>query len=229
LLEVYDYVPEWQDAKAPTVVEIGADLAARMDPGGPAEKLMRQGRRVLLVRLRGMQASVSGPETNRDASPLGKDVSEAFLSLHIGRPLLGQRVFDLLTILESLATAKESPTPCGFELVGYGAAGLAVIHAAALDERDLIRGVTLDRTLVSWTNAVQSGVSYRQLTSVVPGVLQFYDLPELAGRLEPCRLEVRAALNAMGQQVSQGELESTYAACKRSYGASNALLLRAAP
>jgi hypothetical protein len=229
VLEVYDYVPDWPDAKAPTIVEVGANLAARMDSGGPVEKLMRQGRRVLLVRLRGMQESVSGPDSRRNNLPLGNDVSEAFLSLHIGRPLLGQRVLDLLTLLESLASAKESPTIRGFELVGYGTAGLAVLHAAALDERDVIRGIRLDRTLVSWSDVVQSGMSRQQLASAVPGVLQFYDLPELAARLEPSRLEIRAAVDAMGQQVSQAELESAYAPCKRSYGISDALLLQATP
>ena len=64
---------------------------------------MQRGRRVVLADLRGMgrRLRIVGRGEAPD-SPLGQRVKEAFLSLHIGRPLLGQRVIDLLVLLESL-------------------------------------------------------------------------------------------------------------------------------
>ena len=53
---------------------------------------MRRGRRVVLADLRGMgQAGIADHRRAERDSPLGPEVKEAFLALHIGRPLLGQR------------------------------------------------------------------------------------------------------------------------------------------
>ena len=78
---------------------------------------MRRGRRIILADLRGMGQAASRSSSSRTDSPLGSEVKEAFLSLHIGRPLLGQRVSDLLVLLESLKSRQDSPYPSGFELV----------------------------------------------------------------------------------------------------------------
>jgi hypothetical protein len=82
-----------------------------------------------------------------------------------------------------------------------------VLHAALLDERGLIKKVTLERSLVSWTDVVEKGTSRGQLGNVVPGVLQDYDLPELAARLAPLPLSIVAPVDAMGQPVSKDRLQ----------------------
>ena len=86
----------------PIVVKLGFDIEAELAPGGPAEQLVRRGRRVVLADLRGMGDDSRRDRPGRQESPLGSDVKAAFLSLHIGRPLLGQRVIDLLCLLDSL-------------------------------------------------------------------------------------------------------------------------------
>ena len=43
----------------------------------------------------------------------------------------------------------------GFHVVGVGAAGPVVLHAALLDEHGLIKKVTLERSLVSWADIVE--------------------------------------------------------------------------
>ena len=176
-----------------------------------------------------MGQAASGPSSNRTDSPLGPEVKEAFLSLHIGRPLLGQRVTDLLVLLESLKSRKDSPYTSGFELVATGPAGLAVLHAAALDEHGLIRGITLERSLFSWADVVQRGVSRNQIGSAVPGVLRYYDLPDLAARLEPCPLTIRFPVDAMDRSISQNDLQAAFASCIESYGAGGLLTLQASP
>lgn len=145
--------------------------------------------------------------------------------MHLARPVLGQRVADILAVLEGLKAG--SGSKAGFSLIGIGAAGPIVLHAALLDEKGLIKEVVLERSLVSWSDVLEKGISRDQLGNVVPGVLQVYDLPDLAARLAPCPMRIESPVDAMGQPISASEMQHAYAACVKAYGSSNRLELRA--
>jgi hypothetical protein len=113
--------------------------------------------------------------------------------------------------------------------VGIGAAGPIVLHAALLDEHGLIKQVTLERSLISWADVIERGISRDQMGNVVPGVLQSYDLPDLAARLVPIRLTIQAAVDAIGNPISQATLEEAYAHVIKSYGTNSALELLGRP
>ncbi len=105
--------------------------AAGAGPDGEIAKLVAEDRRVLAIDLRGWgETSPGRPPANRPGT-LGADNKEFFLSVHLNRPLLGQRVYDVLSIIASLA--KEGVGEV--ELIGVGAAGPIALHAAALDPR----------------------------------------------------------------------------------------------
>ena len=89
-------------------------------------------------------------------------------------------------------------------MVATGPAGLAVLHAAALDEQGLICRVVLDQCLISWADVVRRGVCRDQLASVVPGVLRYYDLPDLVARLDPLPVEIRSPVDALRPAGSAG-------------------------
>jgi dienelactone hydrolase len=209
-----------------TRVVVGAgDSSTRR--GDSSERSRKEGSPVL-VQLRGMGDSTPQADRERPESPFGRDWKEAFLSLYLDRPLLGQRVTDLLSVLEGLdgeLGAQEHP---GFDIVGVGAAGPIVLHAALLDERGSIKSVTLERALVSWSSILQRKLSRGQLSNVVPGALEYYDLPDLAVRLEPRPLAIHDAVDAMGDPVAQSALEEALARCVKAYGPGGALELRAA-
>jgi dienelactone hydrolase len=229
VIPAVELVPDAPDPHAPTVVKVGADRGLELAPGGPAERFVLSGRRVVLADLRGMGETSPPSPPDRGESLLGNDIKEAFLSIHIGRPLLGQRVLDLLCLLESLESRNDLSAGKSFEVTGIGPAGLAVLHASALDEKGLIKHVILERTLVSWTDVVNRGVSAAQLAGVLPGVLAYYDLPDLAARLNPCPLTIRHPTDALGRPVAQAELEAAYSACLHAYGNSKRLTLQAGP
>ncbi len=217
-----------QNGALPTLVKIGADWQKEM---AQAAKLIGPGAahgRLVLVNPRGMGETTPDLGQGRNDFLFGADWREAFLALHLDQTLLGRRVADVLTVLESLAAEPGANRDAGFEVVGFGPAGLVVLHAALLDERGLIKKIEVERSLVSWSDVIDRKVSRGQLASVVPSALTLYDLPDLAARLAPLPLAIHNAVDAMGQPVSQATLEQAYAECTRAYGAGGALSLRAA-
>jgi dienelactone hydrolase len=209
----------------PTVIVVGEDTTAT--PRADSNGLRRPEGLQLVVDLRGMGKSTPRADRGGRDSPFGRDWKEAFLALYLNRPLLGQRVTDLLSMLEALDARLSEKEQPGFDVVGVGPAGPIVLHAALLDERGLIKSVTLERSLLSWSSIVQRKISRGQLANVVPGALESYDLPDLAARLAPRRLAIRDAVDAMGDPASQSALEAAFAGCVKAYGPAGALELRA--
>jgi hypothetical protein len=77
---------------------------------------------------------------------------------------------------------------------------------------------------------VQTPLSLDQLTSVIPGALKMYDLPELAALLAPRPLSIRQAVDAAGKRLTQAVLESAWGPARAAYGrlkAEKSLLLQA--
>ena|SRR5579871_1423711 len=102
-------------------------MAADAGPGGALEKLVQSGQRVLALDLRGFGETAPGTPAAGRPNYLGVDFKEAFLGLHLDRPLLGQRVQDILSIVETLA----ADTPEGFHVLAHGKTGPIALHAAA--------------------------------------------------------------------------------------------------
>jgi len=205
--------------KSVVVYVHGEGKAADAKPGGPIEALVRAGHVVVAPDLRGTGETAPEPPSNRNRLQ-GPDWKEAFLGLHLDRPLLGQRVYDLLSVVEALGG--------DVEVAGVDGAGPVVLHAAALEPR--IRKVSIERSVISWSSVVRTPVGHGQLANAVPGALEAYDLPDLAGALAPRPLEIRAPVDPAGGEVPQAQVDEAYAACKAAYGRAGAagqLVLRA--
>jgi hypothetical protein len=211
----------FEAGKGPLVVYLheggkGADAG----PGGPIEKLVRDGKRVLALDLRGTGETAPGKLSPEKPGQFGVDFKEAFLALHLNRPLVGQKALDLLAVV-----AKAAPEGCS--VVAVGSVGPAALHAAALEP--LIREVTVERSLASWDAVARTPLTVNQLTNVVPGALAVYDLPELAGLIAPRPLTIRNAVDAQGKPVTQAALEEAYRGARAGYeraGAPKSLTLR---
>jgi cephalosporin-C deacetylase-like acetyl esterase len=197
---------------------------AGMGAGGAIDALVKQGARVLAVDLRGWGETAPRRQTANRPGHIGVDNKEFFLGLHLNQPLLGQRVYDVLSIVASLVEEDVGE----IEVVSEGAAGPIALHVAALEPR--IKRTTLHACVISWTNVVHTPLSVNQLCNVVPGVLAHYDLPELAAAVAPRELTMVGTVDAAGEPVSQGVLEQEYAVCIGSYAdhkAAQSLHLRA--
>ena len=153
----------------------------------------------------------------------GVDWKEAFLGFHLNRPLLGQRLDEVVTIIRTYPKKED------IHLIGVESAGPIALHAAYLYPR--ISKLTLKRSLVSWSSVVENPISHNQLTNVVPGVLKHYDLPDLAGMLAPKPLTILDPVDGVGRPISQAQLDRAYASCRASYVKTKAetnLVLKAA-
>jgi pimeloyl-ACP methyl ester carboxylesterase len=201
--------------RGPLVILLnGAGKSADIGPDGAVEKLVRGGKRVLALDPRGL--GETAPGTAKAPSHFGVDFTDTFLALHLNRPLLGQRVRDVLAVIETMV----GQSPEGVTLVGIGKAGPIALHAAALDRR--IKDLVLQGSLASWTSVVQTPISYDQLTNVVPGALAVYDLPELAATLAPRPLTVYKPVDPTGQVLDKDALEQMYAPVREVYRRSKA-------
>jgi cephalosporin-C deacetylase-like acetyl esterase len=159
-------------------------------PGGPIEELVKGGQVVLALDLRGF------------GELAGSEFKTAFLAQHLDRPLLGQRVRDILAVLR----AYDGP---GYHVVGIGAAAPAALHAALFHSR--ITRLTLVDGLVSWDSVARSPLAKNQLANVVPGALIDYDLPDLVVALATTSIRIRRALDALGSPVPLAEAQRIYA------------------
>ncbi len=146
---------------------------------GPIRKLVNESTAVFAVDLRGLGET-------RDQGSNAKYHSHSHrvgnVATHIGQPLLGQRVRDLLSVVDYLNQVG-SERVRSIRMIGVGSAGPVALHAAALDAR--ISKVELrNPTVNSWVDDVVAQPLRREMVDhVVPGALAWYDLPDLARQL----------------------------------------------
>jgi len=143
--------------------------------------------------------------------PFGKEWRETFLTIHLGRPLLGLRVDCVNALVEGVAADI---------LVGQAELAPVALHVAALDSR--VKQLHLDGMVLSWSSVAQATQSRNQLANAVPGALKSYDLPDLAAALAPRPLTIRNPVDPMGKPVTQAELEAAYAKVREAYKAAGA-------
>jgi dienelactone hydrolase/pimeloyl-ACP methyl ester carboxylesterase len=206
------FEPKGEVSAAPALVyvyDLGSSAVAES-----AAKRAGSGRRVMTVDLRGYGETAPGVAKDGKTPTFGVEFKESFLGFHLNEPLLGQRVADLLGVINT--TPKEQ----GIELLGLGSAGPVALHAATLNFR--VKAVTIDGGLVSWDNVLRTPISHNQLANVVPGVLKVYDLPDLAASIAPRPLTIRNPVDAAGKPLTKEAAEEAYKNVREAYKKANA-------
>lgn len=165
--------------KLPAVVYVDSSGKARgLAADGPVERLVRQGHTVLAVDLSGWGETA---DAAKGAKYHNEEFRTAMIAMHVGQPLVGMRVEDLLVALRSLAKLP-GVDPATIHLIGVDRAGPVALHAAAIEPG--FATVEVVDSLANWTNdLVARPLAANLLGQVVPGALAHYDLPELAEML----------------------------------------------
>ena len=156
--------------------------AADAFPGGPIEELVKQGRVVLAVDLRGMGEKL-----------------EVFSAYVLGLSYVGMRAEDILVCARWLADNEAAQGRERVCLIAAGSVGVPALHAAAL-EPGLFRSVKLTRSLISWSNVIELKRSHDQLINAVQGALTAYDLDNLAETLGD-KLTIDQPVDAWGEPI----------------------------
>lgn len=181
------------NTEQPAVLYINQqDKAADAVPGGPIEEMVKAGRCVMAVDLRGTGETQQGKQGQLSGAtgPDWKDVYTAYL---LGRSYVGMRAEDVLICARLLKQEQVGPV----ELIAIGNVTIPALHAAAL-EPELFSSVKLTGMLISWSNVIELGRSFNQQVNAVQGALKTYDLPDIAATLGN-KLIIKEPLDALGQ------------------------------
>jgi dienelactone hydrolase len=153
--------------------------------------LVASGRRVLAFDLRGMGETAPPPQKYFDIARHGGNGQDAYLAYLLGRSLVGMQADDivdcgrLLADRDARATAGDAPRQV--DLVATGLAVIPALHAAAVHP-DLFASTRIEDVPRSWSSYVEAGPLAPRplpLASLIHGVLEDYDLPDLIDLVRP--------------------------------------------
>jgi hypothetical protein len=188
------FAPSGKTKKGSVIYLHEKGKAADAAPGGPIEKMVKAGRLVMAVDLRGV-GETHGVGQRYFMPYFGTDGQDFYIAYVLGRSYVGMRAEDILIFAGLLQQKHPGP----ISLIAIGHVGIPALHAAAL-EPDMFDSVKLTRTLISWSNVVEIGKSQDQLVNTVHGALTVYDLPNLAETLGD-KLIIEEPLDALGKSI----------------------------
>jgi dienelactone hydrolase len=133
------------------------------------------------------------------------DHNAAEHAVWVGRPLLGQWVVDVRSLLDALPQGKEEGPVL---LVGVGAAGPLALCVAALDERiAAVAAVDSPLTLVSEVGFAPP----MRMALLVPSILRGGDIPHWAALIAPRRLLIAGGVDPLGKKLDEKALTAAFA------------------
>lgn len=130
---------------------------------------------LISVDVRGTGETTDKAEMN-DPKYFSKDYRNAVLALHIGKPLVGQRVNDILNVIDFIkAEPNFKDLPITINTVGL--VGIPAMHAIFLNND--INQLNLYQCISSYQQVLEQPLAKDRYGAVIPNVLSFYDLPDL--------------------------------------------------
>jgi len=194
----------------PTIVYVSEGNRNRVvQEGSQISEFARRGFAVCAIDLRGIGLSIprdpaAGPAYYHDV-PLHERYAWAFFSL--GKPVLGQRVWDFMRCLDYLQSRREVDQS-RVRGLGEGGAALAVLLAGVLDGR--LQSLLLDRPLATYQSVVESEAYSLDISWFLYGVLKHFDLPDLVGSLQPRPCWILNAADSNGETLAESEARARY-------------------
>lgn len=182
------FVPDKPNGEA-TLYLHGLGKQVDAAPGGPIERLVKQGQLVLAVDLRGLGETQGDGKDYGISKYLGQDWNDATLADMLATSYVAMRAEDALGCARFLAKSLANVPPRKVHLHAVGSVVPSALHAAAL-EPALFATVTLRGGLTSWSEVVRSPLAPHPLANVVHGALRVYDLSDLAATLPKEKLTV---------------------------------------
>ena len=175
--------------------------------GGLYQTLATNGHIVCVPDLRGV--GDLAPEIGRgsalSAEEHKSEESWAWGSLILGKPLLGQRVTDILAVMEALRH-HDGVAGLPLAVAARGEWTVPMQFAAALDSNFAV--LYLSGGLLSYRNIVETEDYTHPFANFVPGILHHTDLTELPG---PKRVVLGGVVDSVGNAVPVDVVRTAYA------------------
>jgi len=209
------WTPAWlflskqPDASKPVVVLLEPAGRPSWHEGELCDRLASEGCVVCAPDLRGIGDAT--PEYSRDAARSAREhaneESYAWSSLALGKPLVGQRVTDLLAIVQGLRSRQDLN---GRRLVvaARGTLTVPALFAAALEPS--IDGLYLAGGLVSFQSIVETEDYDHPFGNFVPNLLLHTDLPELAASMAPRHIVLAGAVDGGARKIEPADVCKQY-------------------
>jgi hypothetical protein len=175
---------------------------ARWAEGGLYQTLAAKGHPVLVPNLRGIDDL--RPEFGRGAvrytRPHNDEEHYAWASLMLGKPLLGQRVTDILALVAAVGRP--------VHIAALEHMTVPALCAAALDRR--IERLHLVRPLVSFEDLAGREDYRHPFANFVPSLLRHTDLPEIAASIAPRKITLAGAVDGAESPVREEKVREIY-------------------
>jgi dienelactone hydrolase len=146
-------------------------------------------------------------ETKPKGDAIGEapDHNSAEHALWVGRPLLGQWVFDVQCLLDWLAIQQGLDRTA---VCGIGQAGLVALCAAGLLDDRIAAAAAIDAPSSYVTD--QAYPAGTRMGLLAPGILRVGDVPQLAALVAPRRLVVVGGTSSAGRKLTDKLLREGY-------------------
>lgn len=163
--------------------------------GELCQQLALQGLTVCAVDVRGIGDLT--PEFGAGAAAYARshqmEEDYAWSSLILGKPLLGQRVTDILAVTQAFAGRK-------IALAALGKMTVPALFAAALDRT--IERLYLAGGLSSYRNVIETENFQHSFANFIPDILASTDLPDVVAGLAPRKVVIAGAVDAAGSSAT---------------------------
>jgi dienelactone hydrolase len=199
--------------KACILLHLDGKSAAIQDPLAAA--LIDKDWAVIAPDLRATGESKPAGDLIHDAA----DHNSAEHALWVGRPLLGQWVFDVLCILDWMGS-QPGFEPRSLTVAGIGAAGLVALTAAALFD-DRVGNTVLVDTPISLVTDRAYGRDMR-MGLLSAGFMRHGDVSDIAALVAPRRLIIGGGATPQGEKAKESALLDAFTSASRVYKLYNA-------
>lgn len=136
----------------------------------------------------------------------------AWASLALGKPLVGQRVTDILALVAALRLHPATRTRQIY-LAALGKLTVPALFAASLEPD--IKGLYLAGGLACFQNLIQTEVPRYPFANYVPALLNHTDLPEIAASITPRKIVLAGTIDAEGSAMKTAAIRAIYAAASQ--------------
>jgi dienelactone hydrolase len=188
-----------------------------LEPGGRSswhegelyDKLAGEGFAVCAPDLRGIGDTTPefGRAAARHARPHNSDEHWAWASLILGKPLVGQRVTDILAIVQALRARQDMKGKRLF-IAARGFLTVPALFAASVEPA--IAGLYLMEGLTSFADITATEDYHQPFGNFVPNLLMHTDLPAVAASIAPRRVVLGGFVNGAGRSLAPAEVGKQY-------------------